>query len=222
MLIIGHRGAAGLAPENTLDSLRAGFDAGADILEFDVHVTIDGVPILSHNARLHGKPIRKHTLSQLRKSGDITTLDDVLKTFYGKVLLNIELKQATSVSNVVDCVAPYIRHKTDWDDVIFSSFRLTVLRQIRSICKYANLALLHHVNPFLFMVHHKQLQLSAVGFHRLHVNPLALAVAQKLGIFTYVYTVDRTDTAKRLARRHIDGIVTNYPDRIASTLQADA
>ena len=66
------------------------------------------------------------------------------------------------------------------------------------------------------------LKLTAVGFHRLHANPLAVAVAKKLGIFTYVYTVDRPETAVRFARRDIDGLVTNRPDIMKSALQEEA
>lgn len=222
MLIIGHRGAAGLAPENTLASLQAGFDAGVDILEFDVRITSDGIPILAHDPWIKGRNIKNHSLSQLQQLTDITTLESVYSTFFGKVLLNVELKQANGVDIVLRMTERYIKHEEDWDDVLFSSFRIRALKELRRLNANANLALLHHINPFLFMKHHKRLEFSAVGFHRLHVNSLALAVAQKLSIFTYVYTVDRPMSAKRLARKHLDGIVTNYPDRIADTLHADA
>ena len=46
MLTIGHRGAAGIAPENTLESLRAGVKAGCDMLEFDVRLTKDKIPVV--------------------------------------------------------------------------------------------------------------------------------------------------------------------------------
>ena len=219
MLIIGHRGAAGLAPENTLEALKAGFDAGADILEFDVRVTADNVPILVHDAWIKGKNARKHTLAQLRQVANVTTLESVLPAYFGKVLLNIELKQTTETDTILKAIEPFIEHPSDWDDIIFSSFRIQSLRNIRSHNEHVNIALLHHVNPFLFMKHQKELQFSAVGFHRLHANPLAIAVAQKLGIFTYVYTIDRIESAKRFSRRGIDGIVTNYPDRIADAMQ---
>lgn len=221
MLIIGHRGAAGLAHENTMRSLKAGFDAGADILEFDVRTTLDKVPILAHDAWIHGKNIRKHTLDQLVDYGEVTTLDTVLKTYFGKVLLNIELKQADDGDAILGVVEPYIKHPSDMEDVLFSSFRVTALKNLRAYNKQVNIALLHHINPFTFMKYQKELQFSAVGFYRLHVNPLAIAVAQRLGIFTYVYTVDRIESARRLARRHIDGVVTNYPDRIAEALQTE-
>lgn len=222
MLIIGHRGAAGLAPENTLEALQAGFDAGADILEFDVRLTSDNVPILAHDAWIKGKSIRKHTYEQLQRHQTVTTLDEALEAFFGKVLLNIELKQSSGIDIILNIVKRRIKQAEDWEDVLFSSFKPSALIKLQTLNNNTNLALLHHINPFLFMRYHKRLRFSAVGFHRLHVNPLALAVAQKLGVFTYVYTIDSADTAKRFARKHIDGIVTNYPDRLIEAIQIDS
>jgi glycerophosphoryl diester phosphodiesterase len=82
----------------------------------------------------------------------------------------------------------------------------------------ANLALLHHNNPFAFVAYHRFLGLSAVGFHRLHLNKLALEIAKRVGIFTYVYTVNRPKGALLLAEQGYDGIVTNYPDRVDQAL----
>lgn len=218
MLIIGHRGAAGLAPENTLEALKAGFDAGADILEFDVRLTKDKVPILAHDAMYAGMWISRHTVKELKARMHVTTLKEVLDSYFGKILLNIELKQQDDQNPVYNLVQTYIKQPSDWEDVIFSSFKPRALLQLQQRNSHINLALLHHVNPFTFMHYHKRLNLSAVGFHRLHVNSLALAVAQKLGIFTYVYTVDNPKTAIRLARRGLDGLVTNRPDTIVDCL----
>lgn len=50
MLILGHRGAAAVAPENTLVSFRAAWEAGADGVELDIQLTADGVPVVFHDA----------------------------------------------------------------------------------------------------------------------------------------------------------------------------
>lgn len=221
MLIIGHRGAAGLAPENTLHALHVGADAGADILEFDVRLTKDNVPILAHDPIVSSQLISRHTLAELTEKSPVTTLREVLDDFFGKVLLNIEIKQTSSVKAVYELLTLYITRPEDWDNVMFSSFRPGALTELRQRSNRINLALLHHINPFTFMRLHKRLELSAVGFHRLHVNPIALAVAKELGLFTYVYTVDRPETALRFNHKGIDGIVTNYPDRISQRLLAE-
>ena len=116
-IVIGHRGCAGHAPENTLPSFERALAEGAAILESDVHVTRDGVPVLLHdddvdrNTDGHG-PVREMSLEQLcrldagyRFSPDgggsfpfrgrgirIPTLEEALAAFPG-ARFNLELKQ---------------------------------------------------------------------------------------------------------------------------------
>ncbi len=223
MLVIGHRGAGGLAPENTLEALRAGLSAGADILELDVRLTSDHVPVVIHDnstLRTHHQhiTIANVTLADLEeKTPDQTvpTLSSVLDEFFGQILLNIELKSRGSGVVVADLIArTYIKKPSDWNNIYFSSFKAEELVAIRRANKHANLALLHGQNPFIFIAYHRKLQLTAVGFHRLYVNRFALEIAKKLGLFTYAYTVDRPYGALLLDRQGIDGVVTNRPDII--------
>ena len=56
-LIIGHRGASAVAPENSMAAFEAAIAAGADGIEFDVHLSRDGVPVIIHDEtlqRTHG------------------------------------------------------------------------------------------------------------------------------------------------------------------------
>jgi glycerophosphoryl diester phosphodiesterase len=216
MLIIGHRGAAGLAPENTLESLQAGVDAGADILEFDVRLTSDNIPVLSHDARLHGKIVRHTSFDDLEKAGTVTTLDDVLHKFFGKILLNLEIKPVSDVKVIYNAIEKHIKKDEDWTNILVSSFHVRTLSKLRRLSENINLALLHSVNPFAFVTYNRRLKLTAVGWHRLHVNSLSTQIAQKLGIFTYVYTVNRPQAAQILAQKGIDAVVTDYPDQIVS------
>lgn len=69
--IIAHRGFSARAPENTLAAVRAGLEAGADAVEWDMHVTACGTPVLFHDATLDrttdgSGPVALHTLEQLR------------------------------------------------------------------------------------------------------------------------------------------------------------
>src|SRR5688572_28324101 len=107
MLVIGHRGAGGEKPENTIAALRSGIAAGAEMLEFDVRVTRDHVPILGHDfhmLRTNRKIdfIARHTLAELTKrtagsEHPTVTFESALKETFGKVLLNIEVKEYRSI-----------------------------------------------------------------------------------------------------------------------------
>jgi glycerophosphoryl diester phosphodiesterase len=223
MLVIGHRGAAGLAPENTIEAFEAGVEAGADILEFDVRLTSDGIPVVIHDSttlRTHKKrlTVSRMTFRELQqKTADkpIPALSEVFDKFFGSILLNIELKGKGTGTAVAELIATrYIKKQSDWDNVLFSSFKGREIAAVRKVSEKANLALLHDQNPFLFIAYERRLQLTAVGFHRLYVNRFALEIAKKLGLFIYVYTVDRPHAALILQRQGIDGIVTNHPDHI--------
>lgn len=115
-LVFGHRGAAGLAPENTLPSYALAMALGADVLEFDVHGTADGEIVVIHDPTLERTTsgegeVRQHTLRQLRQldagyqftrgGADfpfrgqgvrIPTLAEVIEAFPG-VPCNVEIKQ---------------------------------------------------------------------------------------------------------------------------------
>lgn len=227
MLIISHRGAAGLKPENSIAGLRAAIKHGADIVEFDVRLTKDKIPVLGHDFhtwRTHKKIslVSRMTLEELQKEtagsdNPIVTLEAALKECFGKIIINIEIKQRAAVEPILLIAKRYLKKKSDWDNIIFSSFKPTALSSIRSDAPHAHLAMLEWYNPIRFMVWHRKLRLSAVGFHRLYASKFALEVAKQLGLLTYAYTINRPAAAQKLAQRGVDAIVTDYPDKMAKT-----
>ncbi len=228
MLVIGHRGAAGLARENSLEALRAGFESGADILEFDVRLTKDKIPVIVHDfhtIRTHHNTsiISRLSFEELTSRTDnkpIVPLSEVLDLYYGKILLNIELKgRGTGKVTTEILKRTYIKTPADWDNVLLSSFKGSELNDVRKLSKEANLSLLHSQNPFLFIAYHRRLNLTAVGFHRLYINTFALEIAKRTGLFTYAYTVNRPQTVRVLARQGIEGVVTDNPPVILKAIE---
>lgn len=218
-MIIGHRGAADLAPENSLEALRAGLAAGADMLEFDIRLTKDGVAVVIHDPsllRTHRQKafISKMTLAELKSATatqPVPTLREVLEEFYGKITLNIECKSNGSGVIAVECVKEYVKTDKDWRHILFSSFRASELKAIRALSSDAPLALLHGINPIRFMAY-DSLHLSAAGFHKATITKHILMLAKRRRLMTYAYTVDRPSQARRLEIQGVDGVVTNRPD----------
>lgn len=233
MLIIGHRGSQGTHPENTLPSLRAAIEADADMIEIDVRLTKDSIPILYHNRRLFGSRKRelaflgRYTLAELRERTSkseypITTLEDALGECFGKVFLNIEIKETAAVAPTLAVVSQFAKRRVDWDSILFSSFKPLALRRIRRLIPHATLGMLHYRNPLAFVGWHRLLNLSAVGFHRLYISTIALEIARRLDLFTYAYTVNRRVAAEKLADQGVDGVVTDYPGRMRAELERRA
>ncbi|HHL52343.1 MAG TPA: glycerophosphodiester phosphodiesterase [Flammeovirgaceae bacterium] len=108
-LMIAHRGASGVAPENTLASFAKALDQGADMLELDIHLSRDGIPVVIHDATLerttngHGRVV-EYDLAALKQldagswfaseyAGEhIPTLDEVLTLVNGRAPVIIEFK----------------------------------------------------------------------------------------------------------------------------------
>ncbi len=228
MLIIGHRGANGPAPENTIDAMHHALTQGVDGIEFDVRITRDNAPIVVHDRTLRSthqinKKIHRLSLSELHEllpNHTIPTLIDVLDTFWGKTFLNIELKSKGSADVVIGLLsARYITQDKDWEHCLISSFRATELKIARRLSPHARLGMLHGENPYKFIFYQRSIKLSALGFHRHHISMFVMALAQRFKLFTYVYTVNRPRAAKIARSQKFDAIITDYPKRIRDTLE---
>lgn len=231
MIILGHRGAAGLAPENTLESISMGISSGADIIHVDVRLTRDDVAVLLHDVSLYRTHKIKTNISALTytqlqaalKERCPPTLKSVLDEYFGTVLLNIELRSRGSGKIVMSMLQKRAKSsQSKWDSVLISSFKVSELLTIRRLSRQANLAFLLDNNPFGYIAYHRFLKFTALGFHRLHSNKLALAIAKKAEIFTYAYTVDRPQAVSHLAELGFDGILTNYPDKLSKWLSSSS
>jgi glycerophosphoryl diester phosphodiesterase len=136
-LRIGHRGAATLAPENTLDSFRAAIDVGVDLIEFDVLDLRDGPLILAHSDHLdevsHGAAtgrVRAWSLEALREvAPNIPTLDEALAFFVDEaphIGLHVDLKLKARL----DELATAIRHHGLEERTVISGFHVPSLRDV--------------------------------------------------------------------------------------------
>ena len=110
MKIIGHRGARGLAPENTLASLEKAIEHHVDIIEFDVRVTKDNQAILHHDSDLidasgNHLNIADHALLELQKhKPDLALLEDAIKFINHRTGLMIEIKPRVDIKPIVSII----------------------------------------------------------------------------------------------------------------------
>src|SRR6478672_815772 len=112
ILIIGHRGAKGYKPENTLSSFQKAVDMKVDGIELDVHSSSDGEIVVFHDETLdrmtNGRGnISQYSFSELRdfriaREHQIPTLKEVFDLVDKRCLINIELKAKTTVKPAVD------------------------------------------------------------------------------------------------------------------------
>lgn len=169
MMVAGHRGDCYNWPENTMEGYRAAIEAGADMVEIDVHVTKDWQLVLMHDDKVdrttdsHGL-IREKTFAEMRalNAGERTnpmqvpTLEELLQLLSEKnVLLNLEIKEYYSEENVERChfcidECVKLIEKYDYaDKMVFNSFDAHVLQYIAD--KYPGKYMLHGFYPYDIM-----------------------------------------------------------------------
>lgn len=137
VLRVGHRGAAALAPENTLPSFRAAAAHGVDLIEFDVLDLPRGPLVVAHSDRLeevsHGRAtgsVRRHSLEELRAvAPELPTLDEALGFFVDEAPelgLHVDLKLVVRLDELA---AALRRHGLERRTVV-SSFHVPSLRAV--------------------------------------------------------------------------------------------
>ncbi len=225
--VVGHRGASGECPENTILSFDRAVEQGADALEFDVRVTAEDVPVVVHDATVDrttngSGPVRSYSLEELRAldaglGQPIPTLDEVLDR-YPDLPLIIEIKERPAAEPALRAL---LRHGAR-DRVLVGSFVHAALkpfsaagvsrsasRRETAACWLASrIGLTVGRRDFVaFTVPERHGSLAVV-------DPAFVRAAQRGGRPVHVWTVDEVADAKRLRAMGVAGIITNHPSRM--------
>lgn len=214
-LVIAHRGASALEPENSLAAFRAAVRLGANGVELDVHATTDGHLVVVHDPRVGGRPIAGLALAEVKahplSNGEpIPTLPEALAELGAEVLVFVEVKTLTPVHDaallaVLDAApVPARCHVHAFDHRIVRR-----LKDRRPTLVTGVLSSSYPVKPFE-QVH--QARASELWQHEPMIDARLVVEARGAGLKVYAWTVDDPDRMKELARFHVDGICTNRPD----------
>ena len=216
ILLIAHRGASKLAPENTLKAFQKAINLNADYVEFDVHGTKDGQLVIMHDddtSRTTGQKgkISEMTLEELKQldcgEGEkIPTLQELIDIAKGKIGLQLEIKAQGFAQPIVDALK-----KADLiDSTIISSFDHNELLQVQKIEPKLKLGAL------VLGIKKKSTIKEAIENHFYAVHPLYKFIsggfienAHENNIKVNAWTVDTPSGIKKLVKRGIDGIITN-------------
>ena len=226
VMVTGHRGASGFAPENTMAAFRLAHEQGADMIELDVYLSLDGRLVVMHDATVdrttdgQGR-IEDMTLEQIKaldagswmgeqfKGERVPTLDEVLEWAKTRVLVNIEIKGAGCEEQIVALAK---KHELT-DKILVSSFHHDYLAKIKEL------------DPALATgaLFDEPVDLSEIiaSCHPDAINPkYTLATkelvqqAHSLGLQVNVYTVNDPLSMKQMLKNKVDGMITNFPDML--------
>lgn len=211
--VIGHRGAKGLTPENTIASFKKALEYKVDEIEFDVRVTKDGVAIIWHSAKLkteNGARLRitRHSYEELLEhEPDLLTLKQVLDFINGAVPLYIEVKFNVLTEPVVEVLSNY---KFTYALGSKSQRTLTSLhRELPDVPKIV----IETWSGVRAVYRAKQLGTKIISMYSYFLWFGFIAAMKRRGYQVYAYPLSNPKKAYRWHRYGLAGVVTDFPDR---------
>jgi glycerophosphoryl diester phosphodiesterase len=223
--VIGHRGAAAYAPENTLASFKEARRRGASWVEIDVKLTADGVPIVMHDDSLKrtmgvDRLVAATPRAELPK--DVPTFEEAIACFAEQGLgCNVEIKPCPGreVETARVTVATLRRcWPAQLPPPLLSSFKSASLVAAREAApEFARAILLGKIEED-WRVRTEEVGATGVNTNGLKLTaPQAVAI-KKAGYALSLYTIDDADVAKALVGMGADCIITDAPDVILAAL----
>ncbi len=235
-IIIAHRGASEYAPENTLSSFEKAIEMGAQIIETDVHQTKDSVLVLMHDLSVDRTTnakglIKDKNITEFKEASIIfnkttltehaPTLEEAIVLINGRCKLLIEIKKGNDYypnieRHIVALIKKY--NAQSWISTIHSFDKKTLLN-IAKVDSNINLQKLIVFKlplvSFNFDKHFNKDDFKnweGVNVYYKFCSKRLIKKIHKLGKTVYVWTVNNPKKARKLAKRGVDGIITNKPD----------
>ncbi len=249
-LRVGHRGAAALAPENTLRAFEAAVAAGVDAIEFDVLDLPRGPLVVAHSDDLsevsHGLAtglVRDRSLEELRAvAPELPTLDEALAWLASHdLLVHVDLKLTTRLDELV---AALERHRLQ-ERTVVSGFHVPSLLEIARLApqvaigrtypedRYgvsrrralrpvirASTGALRRALARRVPAMLERAGAAALMLHHAVVSPAAVECAHDAGAAVWAWTVDDPAEVQRVVAAGVDAVITNDPAMLAATLSA--
>jgi glycerophosphoryl diester phosphodiesterase len=230
MLVLAHRGANRMAPENTVAACVRALELGADGVEIDVHRTLDGALVVRHDATLPGGGVLCHVPLAVARDAvaALATLEEVLDVCSGAVV-NVEIKNLPGDADwdpgerTAELVVGFLGRRGRRDDVLVSSFHLPTLDRVRKLAPQCPTGwLTAGLDPLAALA-----SIEAHGHAALHpdVGSLAGAAAATvvgrahgLDIRVNAWTVNDVTEIRRLADAGLDAVITDVPDTALAAL----
>jgi glycerophosphoryl diester phosphodiesterase len=224
--VIAHRGASAYRPENTLTAYQLAVEQRADMIEIDLHRTRDGAIVITHDEHLSGLggrgAIEDASLAEVRGldagGGEaVPTLDETLDRFGGRIPFNLELKRGVRglYPGLEEAALAAVSARDLLAVTLFSSFEAPVLERLRSLAPESRRALLVSPRGAPPRPVERALALGAEALNPwLGMAAELIEAAHAAGLAVYPYTVDRAEDMRRLLDLGVDGMFTNFPDRL--------
>lgn len=243
-LILAHRGANKVAPQNTIPAFIKALEFNADGIETDVHLCKDGEIVICHNYTVDETSngiglIDELTLAQLKAmdfgsyfnkdfSGvSLPTLSELLDVVRKMKLINIEIKPPKKDNDLVKKVVEEINKYGILENSILSCFDPECVRMVKEIDKNVKTALLYEndelgneIMTFGVAKYCKQLNVDAAHPHRKLIKENEIIELHSLGIAVNPWTVNLEEEIIRLTKWGCDALISDVPDYCRKVLES--
>ncbi len=225
MYRIGHRGACGYEPENTIQGINRGLDLGVDMIEVDAHVCKSGEVVLIHDDTVdrttgaHGH-VADMTFEQLShldagKGERIPTLEQALEAIVGRAAVNVELKGVGAGPAVAEVIKRYVAERHwKYEQFMISAFNHYHIQEFKKLLPEVAVGALLAGVPIGLAEFATQVGAQAVCQWVEFVNEQFVDDVHKRGMKMYVWTVNDREDIGRMKTLGVDGIFSDFPDRI--------
>ena len=224
-IIIGHRGAMGYIAENTLPSFEKAIDLGANGVEIDVFRCASGELVVFHDKTLEKLTnatgyIEALDIDSIQKievleGYTIPTLNEVLDLIKGRIFVNIELKGSQTAIKTNKILINYLKNKV-WssDKFLISSFDWDELKIFRKVNQKVPVAVITEDDPLDAIPVALELNAVAINPDYKTLNSFNIKKIKEKEFKIYTWTVNEIDDINMMIDFQVDGIITDYPDRI--------
>ncbi len=225
ILKIGHRGAKGHLTENTLESVKKALSLKVDGIEVDVHRCASGQLVVFHDFTVDRitdgtGEVAKYNFNALKKlktkgAYQIPSLAEVLTLVDNKCLLNIDLKGPDTAKEAARIITFYVDKKGwEYKNILVSSFQEDLLEVVYEANNKIPLGVLTDNNLGKTIAFAKKIK--AVSIHPDYTMLTEEIVAElKADDFkVFAFTVNNLNPLERVKSYGVDGIISDYPDRI--------
>ena len=242
-LVLAHRGANKIAPQNTLPAFEKAIQFNADGIETDVHLCKDGELVICHNytvdATSNGKgSIDEMTFAELReldfgsyfsndfKGVKLPTLAELLTLVKNMQLINIEIKAPKKDNDLVKRVVEEVYKFGIEKNSIISCFNPECIKQVKDIDENIKTALLYEddelgneIMTFGVAKYCQQLKADAAHPHRNLITHKEIIDLHNLGIAVNPWTVNLKEDIIKLTNWGCDALITDIPDYCRQVLK---
>lgn len=246
-IVVAHRGASGYAPENTMAAIKKAITMGVDMIEIDVQLSKDNEVVLMHDLTVdrttNGKgKVRDLYLEEIKKldagkwfssefSGEkVPTLEEVIQAINGQCKLLIEVKRVKSKKlEIENKIVQLINKYNAYNWCIVQSFETQVIKNIQALDKSIECHKLVTMNISVLPLHidsriktgtiYKYKTVQSINPYFKMLNKRKVNKIHSRGQKIITWTVNEPEDMKRMIEMGVDGIITNYPDRLIQLLK---